>query len=320
VATLFGVATSLGLGVTQVNGGLNHLFGVPVTDGVQIALIAGITAIATLSVVLGLDKGIKRLSELNMFLAACLLLYVLLAGPTLFVLNGFVENLGLYLNDFFYLAFWNETYTQGHWQNGWTVFFWGWWIAWSPFVGMFIARISYGRTVREFVGFVLLMATLLTFVWLSVFGDAAMYLELAGPGGLVEAVQDNLARSLFVFLEMLPAAGGFEQLPGLLSLAVGTLATLVIVSFFVTSSDSGSLVIDIITAGGHPNPPVVQRIYWATTEGVVAAILLVGGGLTALQTAAISAGLPFAIVVLVMIVSLQRALSADFVHVPPRNP
>jgi len=319
VATLFGVATSLGLGVTQVNGGLNHLFGVPVTAGVQIALIAGITTIATLSVVLGLDKGIKRLSELNMLLAAGLLLFVLFAGPTLFVLNGFVENLGLYLNDFFYLAFWNETYTQGHWQNGWTVFFWGWWIAWSPFVGMFIARISYGRTVREFIGFVLLMATLLTFVWLSVFGDAAMYLELAGPGGLVEAVQDNLARSLFVFLEMLPVAGGYEQFPGLLSLAVGTLATLVIISFFVTSSDSGSLVIDIITAGGHPNPPVVQRIYWATTEGVVAAILLVGGGLTALQTAAISAGLPFAFLVLVMIVSLQRALSADFVRAPARN-
>ena len=320
VATLFGVATSLGLGVTQVNGGLNHLFGLPVNPSVQIALIAGITAIATLSVVLGLDKGIKRLSVLNVWLAACLLIYVLLIGPTLFVLNGFVENLGLYLDDFFYLAFWNETYTQGDWQNGWTVFFWGWWIAWSPFVGMFIARISYGRTIREFVGFVLLMATLLTFVWLSVFGDTAIYLELAGPGGLVDAVQDDLARSLFVFLEMLPAAGGLEQLPALLALAVGALATVVIISFFVTSSDSGSLVIDIITAGGHPNPPVAQRVYWATAEGLVAATLLVGGGLGALQTAAISAGLPFALLVLAMIVSLQRALSADFSRSPAASP
>jgi choline/glycine/proline betaine transport protein len=270
-------------------------------------------------VVLGLDKGIKRLSVLNMLLAGCLLLYVLLIGPTLFVLNGFVENLGLYLNDFFYLGFWNETYTQGHWQNGWTVFFWGWWIAWSPFVGMFIARISYGRTVREFVAFVLLVSTLLTFVWLSVFGDSAMYVELAGPGGLIEAVQHDLASSLFVFLEMLPSASGFGTLPAVILTAVGTLATLVIISFFVTSSDSGSLVIDIITAGGHPNPPVLQRIYWATAEGVVAAILLVGGGLTALQTAAISAGLPFAVLVLLMMVSLHRALAEDFNRMPAPN-
>ncbi|MGD8673476.1 MAG: BCCT family transporter, partial [Thiogranum sp.] len=319
VATLFGVATSLGLGVTQVNGGLNHLFGLSVEPGVQIALIVAITAVATLSVVLGLDKGIKRLSVLNMLLAGCLLLYVLLIGPTLFVLNGFVENLGLYLNDFFYLGFWNETYTQGHWQNGWTVFFWGWWIAWSPFVGMFIARISYGRTVREFVAFVLLVSTLLTFVWLSVFGDSAMYVELAGPGGLIEAVQHDLASSLFVFLEMLPPASGFGTLPVVILTAVGTLATLVIISFFVTSSDSGSLVIDIITAGGHPNPPVLQRIYWATAEGVVAAILLVGGGLTALQTAAISAGLPFAVLVLLMMVSLHRAFAEDFNRMPAPN-
>ncbi len=311
VATLFGVATSLGLGVTQINAGLNHLFGLQVGDSVQIALIAGITAVATVSVVLGLDKGIKRLSVLNMVLAACLLLYVLLVGPTLFMLNGFVENLGLYLNDFFYLGFWNETYTQGHWQNGWTVFFWGWWIAWSPFVGMFIARISRGRTLREFLAFVLLATTLFTFVWLSVFGDSAMYIELNGPGGLVAAVQDDLARSLFTFLEKLPQAGGLTEWPQELIRASGILATLVIISFFVTSSDSGSLVIDIITAGGHPNPPPAQRIYWATTEGVVAAVLLVGGGLSALQTAAISAGLPFAVLLLLMMLSLQRALAAD---------
>jgi choline/glycine/proline betaine transport protein len=284
---------------------------------VQIALIAGITAVATLSVVLGLEKGIKRLSTLNMVLAFTLLVYVLLAGPTLFVLNGFVENLGLYLNDFFYLGFWNETYTQGHWQNGWTVFFWGWWIAWSPFVGMFIARISRGRTLREFIGFVLLTTTMFTFVWLSVFGDSAMCLELSGPGGLVEAVQNDLARSLFTFLDKLPAAGGFTQMPGWLITASGALATVVIVSFFVTSSDSGSLVIDIITAGGHHNPPVAQRIYWATAEGVVAAVLLVGGGLTALQTAAVSAGLPFAVLLLLMMVSLQRALAADHAGAPP---
>ncbi len=311
VATLFGVATSLGLGVTQINAGLNHLFGLSVGAGIQVALIGAITAIATVSVVLGLDKGIKRLSVLNMLLAVALLLYVLLVGPTLFVLNGLVENLGLYLNDFFYLGFWNETYTQGHWQNGWTVFFWGWWIAWSPFVGMFIARISRGRTLREFLAFVLLATTLLTFVWLSVFGDSAMYIELNGPGGLVAAVQSDLARSLFTFLEKLPLAGGLSAWPEGLIRASGILATLVIVSFFVTSSDSGSLVIDIITAGGHPNPPPAQRVYWATTEGIVAAVLLVGGGLTALQTAAISAGLPFAVLLWLLMLSLQRALAAD---------
>jgi choline/glycine/proline betaine transport protein len=310
VATMFGVATSLGLGAHQVNAGLHHLFGVPETRTVQILLIAGITAIATASVVAGLNHGIKRLSEYNMAAAGLLLLFVLLAGPTLFILNGFVENLGDYLNDFFYLGFWNETYTGGSWQNGWTVFYWGWWIAWSPFVGMFIARISRGRTVREFVAGVLLVPTLLTFLWLSVFGDSALYIELFGGGGMASAVEDNLARSLFVFLEQLPGAAG-NDLPMMVIAGASVLATVVIVTFFVTSSDSGSLVIDMITAGGKPNPPVAQRIFWAVTEGVVAAALLVGGGLTALQTAAIATGLPFALVLMVMIFSLYRGLARD---------
>jgi choline/glycine/proline betaine transport protein len=310
VATLFGVATSLGLGARQVNAGLEHLFGMSVSAGVQITLIALITGIATISVVLGLDKGIKRLSVFNMVCAGLLLLFVLLIGPTLFILNGLVENLGLYFNDLLVLSFWNETYAQGTWQDGWTVFYWGWWIAWSPFVGAFVARVSYGRTVREFIAGVLLAATAMTFVWLSVFGGSALYIELAGPGGLVAAVEADLARSLFVFIETLPAATQVSVPSGVL-LAVGMLAVVVIVSFFVTSSDSGSLVIDIITAGGRPNPPVAQRVYWASLEGVVAAILLVGGGLTALQTAAISAGLPFAVLTLAMIFCVHRALAAD---------
>jgi choline/glycine/proline betaine transport protein len=309
VATLFGVATSLGIGAQQVNAGLNHVFGTPTGEGVQIALIAGITAIATLSVVLGLDKGIKRLSVANMWIAGLLLLFVLLVGPTLFILNGLVEDLGLYLNDLVRLAFWNETYTQGSWQNGWTVFYWGWWIAWSPFVGMFVARISKGRTIREFLGGALLAATGMTFVWLSVFGGSALFVELAGPGGLAEAVEQNLERSLFEFLELLPVAAGVD-LPAIAIPAVGSLATIAIVLFFVTSSDSGSLVIDIITAGGKRSPPTVQRVYWASLEGVVAAILLLGGGLTALQTAAISAGLPFAVLLLVMTLCLHRELVA----------
>ena len=310
IATLFGVATSLGLGAQQINAGVNHLLGVPVSTTAQVLLIAGITMLATISVVLGLDKGIKRLSVFNMWVAGILLLFVLIIGPTLFILNGFVENLGLYLNDLVALAFWNETYTRGSWQNGWTVFYWGWWIAWAPFVGMFIARISKGRTVREFIGGALLAATAMTCVWLSVFGDAAMFIELAGPGGLMEAVQEDLARSLFVFLELLPAATNVN-IPAAFVAGVGGLATVAIVTFFVTSSDSGSLVIDIITAGGKPRPPVAQRIYWAIMEGVVAAVLLIGGGLTALQTAAISAGLPFALLIVIMIVCLHRALVED---------
>jgi len=308
VATLFGVATSLGLGVTQINAGLNHLFAVPVNTAVQSGLIVLITVLATLSVVLGLKKGIKRLSIANMVIAAVLLLFVLLIGPTLFILNGFVENTGLYLNDFFRLGFWNETYTQGSWQNGWTVFYWGWWIAWAPFVGMFIARISRGRTIRELISGVLLVATLFTFVWLTVFGNSALYIELNGPGGLASAVSKDLARSLFIFIEQLPVAMDIT-LPSFVITAAGALACVVVVTFFVTSSDSGSLVIDIITAGGNPHPPVAQRVYWASMEGIVAAILLVGGGLTALQTAAISAGLPFLFLMLLMIVSLHKALA-----------
>ena len=311
VATLFGVATSLGLGASQVNAGLQHLFGIQESASVQILLIAGITAVATASVVAGLDHGIKRLSEFNMVVALLFLLFVFLVGPTLFILNGFVQNIGDYLNDFFYLAFWNETYTGGSWQNGWTVFYWGWWIAWSPFVGMFIARISRGRTIREFVAGVLLVPTLFTFLWLSVFGDSAMYIELFAGGHLTEAVQDSLPRSLFVFLEQLPGAAGYGAMPTLIITLVSLVACLVIITFFVTSSDSGSLVIDMITAGGNPNPPVVQRIFWAVTEGVVAAALLVDGGLIALQTAAIATGLPFALVLLTMMFSIHRGLSAD---------
>ena len=310
VATLFGVATSLGLGVSQVNGGLNHIFGIPESSTIQVILIAIITAMATASVVAGLNHGIRRLSEANMIGAGLLLLFVVTVGPTLFILNGFVENTGNYLNDFFYLAFWNETYTAGDWQNAWTVFYWGWWIAWSPFVGMFIARVSRGRTVRQFVAGVLVVPTLLTFLWLSIFGDAAMYFELFKDGGIAAAAQENLTTSLFVFLDKLPGSSLAGSIAATLATVSGVLATLIIITFFVTSSDSGSLVIDMITAGGHTDPPVAQRVFWAVTEGVVAAALLVAGGLSALQTAAITTGLPFAVLLLLLIWSLQRALNS----------
>ena len=300
VATLFGVATSLGLGVQQVNAGLNFTFDLEQSTGAQLVLIAIITAIATLSVVSGLDKGIKRLSEANIILAGALMLFVILAGPTLFILNGFVQNVGYYVQNFARLATWNETYIGTSWQNSWTVFYYAWWISWSPFVGMFITRISRGRTVREFTLGVLFVPSLVGFAWLTVFGNGALQVEMFGPGGIGEIVKQSIPDALFAFLNTLPWS----------SLTV-LLATIVVVTFFVTSSDSGSLVIDIITAGRVLDPPVPQRIFWAVMEGVVAAVLLVGGGLAALQTASVATGLPFALVLLVACYSLYRAMNDD---------
>lgn len=295
VATMFGVATSLGLGVQQVNAGMNYLVGLPQSTPVQLVLIAGITALATWSVVRGLDSGIKVLSNVNVVFAGALLLFVLLVGPTLFILNAFVENIGYYVQRFAALSTWNETYENTNWQNGWTVFYWGWWISWSPFVGMFIARVSYGRTVREFIKAVLFLPTIVTFVWMTVFGNSALNIEMFGGGGIADAVMQNIPVSLFVLLEHFP-----------FDVVTSSLAVVVVVTFFVTSSDSASLVIDIITAGGNPNPPKAQRIFWAVLEGVVAAALLVGGGLVALQTAAITTGLPFAVVLLGMCYALHK--------------
>ena len=298
VATLFGVATSLGLGVQQVNAGLDHLFGIGQSPTIQVILIAGITAIATWSVLAGLSAGIRRLSEINLVMAGLLCLFVLILGPTLFILKGFGENLGHYLQYLPVLSTWNETYEATTWQHSWTVFYWGWWIAWSPFVGMFIARVSYGRTVREFILGVLFVPTLITFFWLAIFGNSALNVEMLGAGGIARAVQENIPVALFKLLEHFP-----------FNFATSAITVLVIITFFVTSSDSGSMVIDIITAGGNPDPPKLQRLFWAVLEGAVAAALLVGGGLVALQTAAITTGLPFALVILFMIYSLHKGLS-----------
>ncbi len=304
VATLFGVATSLGLGVQQVNAGLDHLFGIGQNTTIQVLLIAGITAIATWSVLAGLDAGIQRLSKFNLFMAAALCLFVFVVGPTLFILNAFGENIGHYIQYLPQLATWNETYEAGTWQQSWTVFYWGWWIAWSPFVGMFIARVSYGRTVRQFILGVLFVPTLITFFWMTIFGNSALNVELLGAGGIARVVQDNIPVALFTLLEQFP-----------LNAVTSGLAVVVIITFFVTSSDSGSMVIDIITAGGNPDPPRLQRLFWAILEGAVAAALLVGGGLVALETAAISTGLPFAVVLFVMIYSLWKGLS-DYTEGP----
>jgi len=300
LATLFGLATSLGFGAKQINAGLHYLFGIEISVTIQILLITAITGMATTSVVLGLDGGVRRLSELNVRLAALMLLAVLFLGPTLFILDSFVQNIGYYVQHLPELSYWTEAYQQTTWQNDWTIFYWAWWIAWSPFVGMFIARISRGRTVREFVLGVLLVPSLITFFWISVFGGSAIFLELAGDAKIAALVNVDVATSLFVLLEHFP-----------FSFISSLLGVLLIISFFVTSSDSGSLVIDSITAGGKLHAPVGQRIFWAVTEGAVASILLLGGGLQALQTVTITTGLPFAIVLLLMCFNLFKAMRKE---------
>ena len=300
VATLFGLATSLGLGVQQVSAGLAHLFNTQDTVKVQIILISAITLAATGSVVAGLSGGVKRLSQLNMILGAIFLVFMVVVGPTLFVLDSFIQNVGGYVQNFFGLSSWTETYQRSDWQGDWTVFYWAWWVSWSPFVGMFIARISRGRTLKEFVLGVLIVPSLLTFFWLSTFGGSAIFLELNSLADITTAVTDNIATSLYVLLENFP-----------LSAITSTVGVVLVTSFFVTSSDSGSLVVDSLTAGGKLDAPVPQRIFWALTEGAVAAVLLVGGGLGALQTAAISTGLPFALLLIVLMFSLLKGLKKE---------
>jgi choline/glycine/proline betaine transport protein len=298
VATLFGVATSLGLGVQQVNAGLDHLFGIGQTRLIQVSLIAAITAVATWSVIRGLDKGIRRISEINIVFAGALALFVFILGPTLFILDALLENIGYYFQHLPQLSTWNETYEQSRWQHGWTIFYWSWWIAWSPFVGMFIARVSYGRKIREFILGVMLVPTFVTFLWITIFGNTALNIEMFGAVGIAAAVQENIPVSLFLLLEHFP-----------LSALTSGLGIAVVVTFFVTSSDSGSMVIDIITSGGNPDPPVFSRLFWAIMEGAVAGALLLGGGLVALQTATITTGLPFALVILGMCFALYKGLS-----------
>lgn len=301
-ATLFGLTTSLGLGASQVAAGMNDLFGIPNTDFTKIALIVGITAIALGSVLLGMDAGVKRLSEINMVMAALLLVFVLAVGPTLAILGRFGDVLVQYMVQIVPLSnpFGREDTSYFH---GWTTFYWAWWIAWSPFVGMFIARISRGRTVREFIICVLIAPSLVCAFWMTAFGGSALELIADGKGAGITAVVVDAYKpelSLFRMLDQFPA---FQ--------IVSAVSLVLIVIFFVTSSDSGSLVIDTITAGGKMDAPVIQRVFWCTFEGLVAIALLLGGGLNALQGAAVSTGIPFTIVVLLMCLCLYKALKTE---------
>ena len=300
LATVFGLATSLGFGVQQVASGLSFVLGIDNGLVTQVSLIAGITLIATISVVSGIQKGVKFLSEMNMRIAVGLLLIIIILGPTVFILNSFIQNTGSYVSHLLTWSTWGESYAQGQWQNSWSVFYWGWWIAWSPFVGTFIARISKGRTIRQFILGVLIVPTIVTCLWISAFGSVSILEVMNGNTAIADAVQNDVSTALFVFLETIP----FTE-------AISVLAIVLVTSFFITSSDSGSLVVDSLTSGGKISAPVGQRIFWATTEGAVAAVLLIGGGLQALQTATIITGLPFAFLLLTMCYSLHKGLSQD---------
>lgn len=300
LATLFGLATSLGLGAAQAGAGIEYVFGLANTVNLQVIIIAGVTGIATISVVLGIDKGVKVLSEFNIRLAGLFLLFILVVGPTLYIFGTFIQSTGHYLQNFASYSTWTQTFEEGEFMTTWTVFYWAWWISWSPYVGMFIARISKGRTVKQFVLGVLIVPTIVTFLWMSGFGGSALFLETGGIAEIASAVETDQTTSLFVLLDQFP-----------LSTITSFLAVILVLSFFVTSSDSGSLVIDGLTSGGKIDAPVGQRIFWATTEGLVAAVLLLGGGLGALQAGAISTGLPFVLILLVMCYSLQQGLSQE---------
>lgn len=304
IATLFGLASSLGFGVKQVSAGMNFLFNSPDTTVFQVVLIAVITGFATMSVVAGLDGGVKRLSQLNLNLGALFLAFVLIVGPTVFIIGTFLESTGSYLQSLPSLSTWTESLSGTSWQNGWTVFYWGWWISWAPFVGMFIARVSKGRTIREFVLGVVFVPSLLSFLWMSTFGGSALKIQIDGTRDVAAAVNENVATALFDMLEAFPLTG--------LTSFVGII---LVVSFFVTSSDSGSLVVDHLTSGGKLESPVTQRVFWAVMEGAIASILLLGGGLLALQSAAVASGALFACVLLVSIYSMKKAFTDEMVIV-----
>jgi BCCT family betaine/carnitine transporter len=297
LATLFGLATSLGYGAAQASSGLNFLFDVPLGNTTQVVLVIGITAIALFSVVAGLDAGVKRLSEINMVLAVLLLVFVIAVGPTLDILTGFFTNLGAYFQHLPALS--NPVgRDDANFSQGWTAFYWAWWISWSPFVGMFIARVSRGRTVREFIVSVLIVPSLACVLWMTVFGETAI-IQLVRDG-YDAATKAELPLQLFSMLDVLPLAQ-----------ITSFIAIILVVVFFVTSSDSGSLVIDVIAAGGKVDAPTAQRVFWCVFEGLVAIALILGGGLVALQAMAVSTGLPFTIVLLMSTVAVIKGLMSE---------
>lgn len=300
LATIFGIATSLGLGAIQVNAGLQHVGLASVDARNQVLLIGAMSGAAAVSAGSGLDRGVRRLSQINILLAISLAGFVLVVGPTVFLLSSFIESLGHYLQHLPGLTLQTDAFRGSDWQAQWTMFYWGWWISWSPFVGMFIARISRGRTIRSFIGGVLVVPTGFSFIWFVVFGNTAIHTELFGNGGIAEAVSTNVAAGLFALLESLP-----------FTVIAVSIALIVIAVFFVTSADSGALVIDRLTTTTDGISSRRQRALWPLASGAIAIMLLLGGGLTALQTAVVSTALPFAVILLFMCRSLVKGLRAE---------
>ncbi|MBN8432292.1 choline BCCT transporter BetT [Microbulbifer salipaludis] len=301
VGTVCGVATTLGYGVLQINSGLNHLFGLPVGSGVQVALIVVTTLLATVSVVLGLDAGIKRLSQINMALAGIMLLMVLLLGSTVYLLQAFVQNFGSYLSEIVGKTFNLFAYQPTDWLGGWTILYWGWWMSWSPFVGLFIARISRGRTIRDFVIGAMLVPAMITMLWMTFFGNSAIHMILnEGLTQLGEVVAKDQSVALFQFLEQFPFSAVFSFV-----------AVIMVIVFFVTSADSGALVVNMLSSHGRDDTPLWQRIFWCFLIGVVAIALLLAGGLGSLQTAVIASALPFSAILLIAMYGLVKALRTE---------
>ncbi|HJE03118.1 High-affinity choline transport protein [Aliarcobacter thereius] len=305
LGTIFGIATSLGLGVLQINSGLNYVFDIDISLVNQIILIVLICAIAMVSVVLGLDSGIKRLSILNLFLAFALLVFVIIVGPSFYILDSFVQNIGVYLSNIVKQTFNMYSYEgKSSWLSSWTLFYWAWWISWAPFVGMFIARVSRGRTIREFIIGVLFVPVGFTFIWMTVFGNSALYLIInEGYTALSQAISNDVSIAIFKFLEFFP-----------FSSVTSILVVILVAIFFITSSDSGSLVVDTIASGGNSNNPVWQRAFWASSQGIVAIAMLIAGGFEALQSASIIIGLPFAIILLISCWGIYKALNLEYIR------
>lgn len=300
IATAFGVATSLGLGTLQISGGLHHLFGIQNSLTTQAVIISVVTVLFLLSATTGLDRGIKVLSNINLIIAVTLLVFVLLAGPTSFIFDTFTSTLGDYLQNLVVMSLRLTPFTQGTWVGNWTLFYWSWWIAWAPFVGTFIARVSRGRTIKEFVLGVLLVPSAFGFIWFSVFGGTGLNMEIFKHSGLAKSAQEDVTTALFLMLEQLP-----------LGMWIAALATLLIITFFVTSADSATFVLGMLSSKGTLNPSNKVKLTWGILQSLIALMLLISGGLSGLQTASIVAALPFAVIMLGMCVSLLKALNGE---------
>ena len=301
VATAFGVATSLGMGAQQINSGLFAVFGLPVGSTAQVGIIVVTTLLFLVSAVSGVERGIKWLSTGNLMLAALLALAVLLLGPTIAIIDTFTSTLGTYLSEFVRMSLRMTPFRENSWIGDWTIFYWAWWVSWSPFVGLFIARVSRGRTIRQFIAGTVLAPTLVGFVWFSIFGGAALYMEIFQSVPVAAAVKADVSTAMFALFNALPMGA-----------VMSVVATLLVMVFFVTSGDSATLVLSMMSTGGNPNPPHRVKIMWGVLVAAIAISLLVAGGLKAMQTATIVFALPFSLVLLLMAISVTRAIHQDW--------